>query len=37
MTYTTRPKVTDFELAVSTVVALIFLGVLTYVFSDDKE
>ena len=28
---------TDFELAVTTVVALIFLGVLTYVFGDDKE
>jgi cbb3-type cytochrome oxidase subunit 3 len=28
---------TDFELAVTIVVTLIFLGVLTYVFGEDKE
>ena len=28
---------TDFELAVTTVVVLVFLGVLTHVFSEDKE
>ena len=28
---------TDFEISVATVALLIFLGVLTYVFGEDKE